>query len=163
MNKETYVYFAGPQVFSNDCDSYFKEMTGYCRELSITPIFPVDSECKTSVDIYNSNIRKITHSNYVLASLEPFMGISLDVGTAFEVGYAKSLNKKVIGFYDEELPKVYADRARSAVGESFNFKKYPKIEDFGLLDNLMIVHGCDKIFEQALEALKWIRKDANNG
>ena len=74
----------------------------------------------------------------VLANLTPFRGPSADVGTIFELGYARGLGKPVFGYSNELRP--YCERCGSLTPEGMDADGL-HVELFGCVDNLMI-HGA---------------------
>jgi nucleoside 2-deoxyribosyltransferase len=78
----------------------------------------------------------------VIANLTPFRGPSADVGTVFEVGFARALGLKVFGYATVRAP--FLDRTLAAVapvvGEDGTWRDADGllVEQFGLFDNLMI-------------------------
>lgn len=147
------VYFAGPDVFRYDAPSYFyHELQNKCEKEIITPLIPLDFDLTQSIDIYQKNISLIKECDVVLANLDPFRGPSLDSGTAFEIGYAIAINKIVIGYYTYDAFLSYKDRMEPVFWEYS--KEYPLIEDFGLSDNLMIIHSCQYVVNSIDEAIK---------
>jgi len=158
-------YFAGPDVFRENAVEYFDEIRILCENYyNIEPIFPIDSETevKNSLNIYNINIEKIKQADIVVANLIPFRGPSCDVGTAFEIGYAKSLNKQIIGYYNGYYPGSYYERINYHINK-YDMEYFPVIENFGNYDNLMIIHGCDTIKPHLYDALLLIKERGANG
>lgn len=144
------VYLAGPDVYRPDAKEHFNKMKATLALAGHEGLAPLDNEVDlnhalASSKIYQANIQMIKRADVVLANISPFRGPSLDPGTAFEIGYAVALGKPVI---------VYTD----------NFSQYKSrvptdgylVEDFSLIDNLMIVHGsqlCASTFEEAIELM----------
>lgn len=144
------IYLAGPQVFKDNPSEFESFAIEFCKKNNLEAFFPIDNNLTNSKDIYKNNINLIKNADIVVACMDEFRGISLDVGTSFEMGYAKALNKKIYG-YKKNKESEYKNRAKSD-------NEYPKIEDFGLTDNLMVVHTCDKIFSSFEEVIKHINK-----
>ena len=75
-----------------------------------------------------------------IANCTPFRGVSMDVGTAFEVGYMRALDRPVLGYTN--TPLDLSDR--SAMGRTRIDLPFDSdadgvdIENFGLAENLMI-------------------------
>ncbi|RZK31327.1 MAG: hypothetical protein EOO61_18155, partial [Hymenobacter sp.] len=90
--------------------------------------------------IYIANCALMVEADACIANLTPFRGASMDVGTAFEVGYMTALNKRVYGYTNNG--NRYFERATDVPG------RWPSdapvddngyaIENFGNVDNLMI-------------------------
>lgn len=147
------LYIAGPSVFNRD--KAFQDMLKRkVSEAGFLPLYPLDSlvdtACPNSIDtalaIRASNIALIERADGVIASFEPFRGPSLDVGTAYEVGYAQAKGKPVFAYSPYNVP--YKDRVMNSDQwtRSVTFQgrealvdgKGMLIEDFGLPDNLML-------------------------
>ena len=82
----------------------------------------------------------------VIANLTPFRGPSADAGTVYELGYMAGRAKLCLGYSNE--PLLYADRVRrygdvvSRDGRLIDAEGLT-VEDFGLIDNLMMIHALD--------------------
>ena len=82
----------------------------------------------------------------VIANLTPFRGPSADAGTVYELGYMAGRAKLCLGYSND--PSVYADRVRrfddvnSRDGRLIDAQGLT-VEDFGLTDNLMMIHALD--------------------
>ena len=82
----------------------------------------------------------------VIANLTPFRGPSADAGTVYELGYMAGRGKLCLAYSNH--PAVYLDRVRQ------HHDVVPRdgllvdadgltVEDFGLSDNLMMMHALD--------------------
>jgi nucleoside 2-deoxyribosyltransferase len=130
------IYIAGQHVFHKDALKKSKEFKEICKKHKLEGVFPMDKECDTADQIFKSNIDLLKNSDFVIAYIEPFRGISLDPGTAMEIGFAKALGIPVFAY--KENHTEYKLRANSC-------EEYPAVEDFGLGENLMIEKACIKI------------------
>ena len=82
--------------------------------------------------------------------MTPFRGISTDVGTAFEMGFMRALNKKVIGYtnvselYFERTAAYYESKGKSLNQITDGKTSYyvdpneMSVENFDMVDNLML-------------------------
>jgi nucleoside 2-deoxyribosyltransferase len=84
----------------------------------------------------------------VIAHLTPFRGPSADAGTVYELGYMAARGKICAGYTNRR--GSYADRVEGVPGVAPDSSGLVSldceghvIEDFGLTDNLMIVHALD--------------------
>ena len=155
------VYLAGPDVFYPDCTSRANHLKKLCHMYGMEGVFPLDAGLDLSqvprkdqgYRIYEANIKLIQGCDAILANMTPFRGPSMDVGTAFEMGYGAALGKKVVGY--TENPSDYKTRVTPDGA---------LIEDFGMVDNLM-VHGCTEncIFPEAQDAIRCLAKHFNLG
>ena len=81
----------------------------------------------------------------VIANLTPFRGPSADVGTVYELGFARGLGLPLFGYATVASP--FLDRTLAATGAnkaedgSWRDEEDLIIEQFGLFDNLMIEGG----------------------
>ena len=146
------IYLAGPDVFRQDAKEFGEFLKKLCKEYGHEGLYPLDNEITPqegediSKLIYEANFDMIRKCDIVLANMIPFSGVSMDVGTAWEIGAAKALGKKVYlynssgGYYSQRVIKGRKD--------------FPNVENFGLEDNLMLIHGADGIYGEFEEALK---------
>jgi nucleoside 2-deoxyribosyltransferase len=82
----------------------------------------------------------------IIANLTPFRGASADPGTVYELGYMAGRGKLCLGYSND--PSCYADRVRGFTGVVARDGRLIDaggltVEDFGLSDNLMMVHALD--------------------
>jgi len=165
------VYLAGPEVFIPDPQTAFNDMKAICKKYKIKATSPLDKKPPTGTDweaaeaIYNANVDLIEKSDAVIANVSPFRGPSMDVGTAYEIGYANALGKLVIGYTNDN--RDYLDRVRDHYEELVkrNGWRDPDqnlVEDFGLPENLMIAVGAIDItdsFEDAVKLLVTVQSE----
>lgn len=167
MDKGLKVYFAGPDVFRSNPQEYFDDIEKRCVKYNIIPIFPYDSSFIKPDSIYFRNIELLNEADVILANITPFRGPSVDPGTAFEIGYAIGAGKPVVGYSNADITD-YKERITEDIIKTS--PEYPYVENFGLCDNLMIVCGCDFIYENIDQSLsristhyKWLLKKKLNG
>lgn len=180
------IYLAGPEVFLPQAQAILEQKINLCAQRGCLGISPFDnaialehSHPKASAQIiFEQNIALINQSDAVIANITPFRGPHMDPGTAFEIGYAFALGKKIICYTQDardlidrvgqgsDRPMLWGtpnhplDRPLDAQGYL--------VEDFGLSENLMIAAPCQILslglpphkhfvslegFEQALSAL----------
>ena len=126
-----------------------------CKKYGFEGVFPLDNEVETEgkspreiglcISAVNETLIKSCH--VVVANLTPFRGPSCDVGTAFEIGFAHALGKRVFAFTNVAMP--FTERTIKALGNQVKRSQNGKlwdaqgmfIEENGLTDNLMI-DGC---------------------
>jgi nucleoside 2-deoxyribosyltransferase len=139
------LYLAGPDVFYPNVMDIAKAKKAICVKHGATGLFPLDNKIditKKGADlkIYNANCRLMIEADACIANLTPFRGPSMDVGTAFEVGYMTANGKKVFGYTNEA--GLYFDRVTGYPGrwesdgpvDEYGYA----VENFGNVDNLMI-------------------------
>ena len=142
------VYLAGPEVFLADALDIGAEKRRLCAAYGFDGVFPMDVEIERAGALPPLEVaRRISHANetlmqgcdLVIANCTPFRGVSLDAGTAFEIGYMRALGRPVFGYTN--IAASYRDRAHAfrllpdwRDGDREDFM----VEDFGLAENLMI-------------------------
>lgn len=151
------IYLAGPDVFLPDPMKAAKAKQEICQKYGFIGIFPFDNNLnltdlspkEAGVAIYKSNIQLMDSCDLIVANMTPFRGASMDVGTAFEMGYMTAQGKPVFGYsndgrlFAERIPQVSADLDDRGMA----------IEHFDMVDNLMleaaiIVNGGELRSEQ---------------
>ena len=111
--------------------------------------------------IYEANIELIKSCDGIIADMQAFRGPGMDGGTAFEMGYGKALGLPVVGYGADGL---YLERSRSyynglkQLGLNEVDPTDMTVEDFDLVDNLMMACGADAIVKDEAEALKKISR-----
>ena len=151
------IYLAGPEVFFPEPHEVARGKKEVCASHGLVGLFPTDAErpggdsVPVSQAIYEGNVALIDGCDGVIANMMPFRGVSMDVGTAFEIGYAVALGKPVFG-WSPTHDKEYRERFEAAGGGDGM-----EIEDFGNTDNLMVVvplagGRVHPTFESAAEA-----------
>jgi len=154
------VYLAGPEVFFPDVEAVAAELKRLCDAAGLEGLFPTDAErpagngVSIANAIYQGNVALIDRSRAVIADISPFRGSGMDPGTAWEIGYAIARGLPVFA-YSHDL-RAYADRVGPA-------KRGPRgpvdaaglmIEDFGLVENLMITESVLGIDADAASAIR---------
>jgi nucleoside 2-deoxyribosyltransferase len=144
------VYLAGPDVFLPQAAARAEAKRAICTRhglAGVSPLDPLDAEpaAWTALPewqrIARRNEAHIAACAAVLADLTPFRGPSADVGTVYEIGYARGLGRPVFGY--ATVAASYTGRVRAALatvpdGSSWRDADDMLVEDFGLHDNLMI-------------------------
>jgi nucleoside 2-deoxyribosyltransferase len=145
------IYLAGPDVFLPDAIEMGRRKRELCEHHGFTALFPLDNAVDlaaptASMRIFEGNRAMMDQADAVIANLTPFRGPSADVGTVYELGYMAGRGKLCLGYCNE--PLLYRDRVSrtqrlSQIDGVWFDKSGLVVEDFGLVDNLMIVHGLD--------------------
>jgi len=168
--KPTYfVYLAGPEVFLPDPIAAGAEKKALIKSLNekydwpfqLVGLYPMDNEIAdfkpdfvTGLKIYDANIALMDKAHFITANMVRFRGPSMDVGTAFEMGYMRGLSKPVYAYYDakpfygkDEAPGIYAERVNQHYPISTEHKGKDvhgqTIEDFAMADNLMMIGSLE--------------------
>lgn len=163
-----YIYLAGPEVFLAEPVAAGEEKKAMIEQMNqshdwpfrLEGLYPLDNEIPdfkpnfaTGIRIYQANIAQMDKADFILANMVRFRGPSMDVGTAFEMGYGAGTGKGVFAYYEsapfygeKESPGNYKQR----VIEHFDLAKDASkdadgisIETFGMSDNLMMIGALD--------------------
>lgn len=166
------VYLAGPDVFSPNAKELGNALKRLLALWDMEGLYPLDNETNVvpieqeSLINFSPNIIKIGRAialanmemiqkcDVVLANLKPFRGPSADVGTVWECAYAKGLGKMVCGYNVDPLD--YKFKVLGKIPHDGMF-----IEDFGVWDNIMLVHGIDMLEKSIQDALIIIKAKLN--
>ena len=164
-----YIYLAGPEVFLPQPVEAGEQKKSLINKLNeqhdwpfrLVGLYPLDNEISdfkpdrdTGLRIYRANVALMDKAHAVAANMVRFRGPSMDVGTAYEMGYMRGLGKPVFAYYDakpfygkHEVPGRYSDRVVE------HHKVDPVnahadidgliIEDFDMPDNLMMMGALD--------------------
>jgi nucleoside 2-deoxyribosyltransferase len=174
MLTEPKVYLAGPDVFLSNARDVATAKVKLCSNYGFVGISPVDNElgalrlppAETMKRISSSNEYLIRTSHLVIANLTPFRGPSMDVGTAYEVGFARALGLPVFGYSNVEGTLLQRTRyclgAKVSERPSGNFEDSYQmmIENFDGFDNLMLVgallsSGTDVVITAVPDAMRF--------
>jgi nucleoside 2-deoxyribosyltransferase len=138
-------------VFLPDAVDFGQRKVEMCGRYGLTGLYPLDNKVDIAADdvslsIFKGNVGMMNEAVAVIANLTPFRGPSADPGTAFELGYMAGRGKLCFGYSND--PSDYADRVRQFTTVTSR-KGYLTdaaglaVEDFGLSDNLMMIHALD--------------------
>jgi nucleoside 2-deoxyribosyltransferase len=145
------VYLAGPDVFLPDAAEVGRRKVEICARHGLIGRYPLDSPvdptaADASLRIYKGLEVMMDECSAIIANLTPFRGPGADPGTVYELGYMAARGKFCLGYSND--PAVYADRVRrfttvtSRDGHLVDADGL-SVEDFGLSDNLMMMHALD--------------------
>ena len=181
-----HVYLAGPEVFLPEPIAVGVEKKARIAAMSraadwpfeLAGLYPLDNQIPdfradfdTGMRIYRANIDLMNRAYAVAANMVRFRGPSMDVGTAFEMGYVLGLGKPVFAYYDaapfygrEETPGMYVDRVRTHCPVSEHDPCVDAdgltVDDFAMADNLMMIGALEsgagaiaESFDRAIEQI----------
>jgi nucleoside 2-deoxyribosyltransferase len=146
------IYLAGPDVFLPDAVEIGRRKAAICARHGVSGLYPLDNAvdlaaADASLAIFKGNEAMMDSADAIIANLTPFRGPSADAGTVYELGYMAGRGKLCFAYSND--PAVYAER----VARSFAVTKAESghlidgdglaVEDFGLPDNLMMIHTLD--------------------
>lgn len=164
-----YIYLAGPEVFLPDPIAAGVNKKATIERLNqennwsfkLVGLYPMDNEIEdfapdfaTGMKIYHANIDLMNKADFITANMVRFRGPSMDVGTAFEMGYMAGLDKPVFAYYDakpfygkDEKPGIYSERVVSHYPVSTEKPGHDihgqSIENFQMADNLMMIGSLE--------------------
>jgi nucleoside 2-deoxyribosyltransferase len=154
MTKALRVYLAGPDVFLPNAVDVGARKKAACVAAGFEGVFPLD----LAVDLDGldpaEQARRIFHAcetlmrscDLCIANATPFRGVSIDSGTAFEMGFMRALGRPVFA-YTAASP-LYAARAevyRRGLRLPFDGDRPDvQVENFGHAENLMIAVAAER-------------------
>lgn len=149
-------YLAGPDVFWPNAKEAGAAKVALCAEFGIKGHFPLDTELDLSglspyaagIAIYRANIHLMDDADLLIANMTPFRGPSMDVGTAFEMGYMTARGKPVWGYTLDG--RLYNDRVHQP--KSGCDEKGDAVEQFDMVDNLMMIGAINDSKGQLVKA-----------
>jgi nucleoside 2-deoxyribosyltransferase len=146
------IYLVGPDVFLPDAIEIGRRKAAICDRYGLIGLYPLDNEVDltagdASLAIFKGNEAMMDAADAIIANLTPFRGPGADAGTVYELGYMAGRGKLCFAYSND--PAVYADRVarfgettKSAAGHLIDGDGLT-VEDFGLPDNLMMIHTLD--------------------
>jgi nucleoside 2-deoxyribosyltransferase len=146
------VYLAGPDVFLPNGIELGRRKAELCARYGLVGLHPLDNAvdpaaADASLAIFKGNEAMMDAADAIIANLTPFRGPGADGGTVYELGFMAGRGKPCFGYSND--PSIYAERVR-LFGEVFKHEgrlidgDKLTVEDFGLADNLMMVHALDR-------------------
>ncbi|CCD97554.1 nucleoside 2-deoxyribosyltransferase [Bradyrhizobium sp. STM 3809] len=145
------IYLAGPDVFLPDAVEIGRRKVAICDRHGLIGLYPLDNSvdlaaADASRQIFHGNEAMMQDADAIIANLTPFRGPGADAGTVYELGYMAGSGKLCLGYCND--PAAYADRARRFTAVSGQHGRLVDaegltVEDFGLPDNLMMIHALD--------------------
>jgi nucleoside 2-deoxyribosyltransferase len=146
------VYLAGPDVFLPDAVEIGRSKVELCSRYGLTGLYPLDNVVDLGADdaslqIFRGNEAMMDRADAVIANLTPFRGPGADAGTVYELGHMAGRGRLCLGYSND--PALYAEKVArfdrvtaSPDGRLFDMQGLT-VENFGLADNLMMVHALD--------------------
>ena len=146
------IYLAGPDVFLPDAVGIGRRKIEICARYGVTGVYPLDSgvdlaAADVSLQIFGSLEVMMERCDAIIANLTPFRGAGADPGTVYELGYMAGRGKLCLGYCND--PAIYAERVArftkvtSAAHKHLIDSDGLTVENFGLPDNLMMIHALD--------------------
>ncbi len=147
------VYLAGPEVFLPDPIEAGRMKCAIAESHGLIGLYPLDASLDLTGLSKAEQARRISAANEglmheadaLIANLTPFRGVSMDSGTAFEVGFMRALGRPVFGYTN--VIADYAERARAyrarGVAADDGDRADVQIEDFDGAENLMLTAAIE--------------------
>ena len=146
------IYLAGPDVFLPDALAIGEQKRDICARYGMSGLYPLDNTVNlarsdASLRIFRGLEAMMDAADAIIANLTPFRGPGADPGTVYELGYMAGRGKLCLGYCNDPTP--YAERvARFTKVTSADDKHLIDgdgltVENFGLPDNLMMIHALD--------------------
>ena len=145
------IYLAGPDVFLPDAVEIGRRKAEICARHGLIGRYPLDnavdvSARDASLNVFRGNEAMMIEACAIIANLTPFRGPGADAGTVYELGYMAGRGKLCLGYCND--PMLYADRVRKFTTVEQQDGRLVDVdgltvEDFGLSDNLMMIHALD--------------------
>jgi nucleoside 2-deoxyribosyltransferase len=147
------IYLAGPEVFLPDPLAAGQRKIALAAKHDLLGVYPLDASLDLTGLSPNQQAALIAEANEglmrscdaAIANLTPFRGVSMDSGTAYEVGFMRALGRPVFGYTNvtpDYAARTRAYRARGVVAGDSD-RANLQIEDFGHAENLMIACGIE--------------------
>jgi nucleoside 2-deoxyribosyltransferase len=145
------IYLAGPDVFLPDAVEIGRLKVELCARYGLTGLYPLDntidlSAKDASLRIFRGNEAMMNAADAIIANLTPFRGPGADAGTVYELGTMAARGKPCLGYSND--PSLYTERVarftelKTSEGRLTDAQGLT-VENFGLADNLMIIHALD--------------------
>ena len=145
------IYLAGPDVFLPDAIEIGRQKAAICAAHGLTGLYPLDNAIDltasdASRQIFRGNVAMMDAADAIIANLTPFRGPGADPGTVYELGYMAGTGKFCLAYSNEDA--AYADRAGRFTDVTAEDGRLVDaqgltVEDFGLVDNLMMIHALE--------------------
>lgn len=153
-NKPSKIYLAGPDVFLPEPLKLAEAKKKICAIHGFEGRFPLDNVIEnfnpnkeTGLRISQANEVLISECDSVIAHITPFRGPSADVGTAYEMGFARARGLTVCAYSNDA--SSFADRTAISSGPlsrkvscgALLDRDGLEVEEFDMVDNLMLEGG----------------------
>lgn len=150
------VYLAGPDVFFPQPTLWAAGKKTICDRYGIEGVSPLDDLADEPAEwgafpfwrrIALRNEAHIRSCQGLIANLTPFRGPSADVGTVYEIGFARALGLAIFGYATTTEPflprtlRALGGEAKARLDGTWHDGDGLLVEQFGLFDNLMIEGG----------------------
>ena len=121
-----------------------------CAAHGFEGLFPLDKEisrvgvrpAELAHAIYEANVGLMLKADLLIANVTPFRGVSMDAGTAFEIGFCTARNLPVFAYAN--VTTLLANRILAKEGRQDSDNRTltdsdgMEIENYGFFENLMV-------------------------
>jgi nucleoside 2-deoxyribosyltransferase len=142
------IYLAGPEVFLPNAQAVGAMKKAACAEAGFEGCFPLDAtlnfdgmtKAAQARAIFQACETMMRSCDLLIANCTPFRGVSMDSGTAYEMGFMRALGRPVFGY--SNVTATYAERATAFRQRGFEALDCDQdgieIENFDHAENLML-------------------------
>lgn len=147
------IYLGGPDVFYENPAKIAEMKKRLAAQYGFEGVFPLDNAIQakatpqeTGFAIFEANMALMRQCDLMIANMTPFRGPSMDVGTAFEMGFMSGLGKPVLAYTEDgrgfterttEYVKSRGGKVEAKIG-GLRDSDGLGLENFGFVDNLML-------------------------
>jgi nucleoside 2-deoxyribosyltransferase len=119
------IYLAGPEVFLVNARQIGARKRAICALYGLVGVNPADEEhtpdsarplAEQGIAISQAMEQAIRSCDAMIVNLTPFRGPSADVGSAYEMGYMRALNRPVFAYTNDARP--FLDRVVEFCGDT---------------------------------------------
>lgn len=147
------IYLAGPEVFLRDPQALYAAKRAICQRHGCQGISPLDkplalaelAPAEGGWLVSRTNEELMRGCDALIANVTPFRSPSADVGTAFEMGFMRALERPVLAysnvggsFVERTLVWLKGEAMRRVDGSGHEDADGLLIEQFEMSDNLML-------------------------
>lgn len=148
------IYLAGPEVFLREPRAQGERKKAICAKYGFEGAFPMDTKLTLANPpgpqdgwiISKADEAMMMGCDLIIANMTPFRGPSMDVGTAFEMGFMRALGRPVFAYTN--VTANYEQRVRAVFGNRIGVRPDGRVledadgnmlEHFDMADNAMMV------------------------
>lgn len=148
------IYLAGPEVFLREPRAQAERKKEICARYGFVGAFPMDTKLTLANPpgpadgwtISRADEAMMRECDLIVANMTPFRGPSMDVGTAFEMGFMRALGRPVFAYTN--VTANYCERVRAFFGNRIGVRSDGRVledadgnmlEHFEMADNAMMV------------------------
>ncbi len=139
-------------MFLPDALALGRQKRDICERHGVAGLYPLDNivdlaKSDASLQIFRGLEAMMDAADAIIANLTPFRGPGADPGTVYELGYMAGRGKLCLGYCND--PTLYAERVARFTKVTATADKHLidrdglTVENFGLPDNLMMIHALD--------------------